>query len=118
MREVQCLNSSPDIFIFADKSRNIYETSLNTNNELLHDNITKTYKRGSEDFIDEIDSELKEISNRLGIGDRIERMKKREAFISLKDHKENFENNPKCRLIKPAKSESGKLSKVILDTRK
>ena len=30
-------------------------------------------------------------------------MKKREAFISLKDHKENFENNPKCRLINPAK---------------
>ena len=26
-----------------------------------------------------------------------------------------FENNPKCRLINPAKSESGKLSKVILD---
>jgi hypothetical protein len=42
-------------------------------------------------------------------------MKKREAFISLKDHKENFENNPKCRIINPAKSESGKLSKVILD---
>jgi hypothetical protein len=43
-----------------------------------------------------------------------ELMKKREAFISLKDHKENFENNPKCRLINPTKSESGKLSKVIL----
>jgi hypothetical protein len=42
-------------------------------------------------------------------------MKKREAFISLKDHKENFENNQKCRLINPAKSESGKLSKFILD---
>ena len=42
-------------------------------------------------------------------------MKKHEAFISLKDHKENFENNPKCRLINPAKSESGKLSKIILD---
>ena len=42
-------------------------------------------------------------------------MKKREAFISLKDHKENFENNPKCRLINPANSESGKLSKIILD---
>ena len=54
-------------------------------------------------------------ASRLGNGDRIERMKKREAFIYLKDHKENFENNPKCRLINPAKSESGKLSKVILD---
>ena len=42
-------------------------------------------------------------------------MKKREAFISLKDHKEKFENNPKCRLINPAKSDSGKISKLILD---
>ena len=42
-------------------------------------------------------------------------MKKREAFISLKDHKENFENNPKCRLINPVKSDSGKISKLILD---
>ena len=42
-------------------------------------------------------------------------MKKREAFISLKDHKENFENNPKCRLINPAKSDTGKISKLILD---
>ena len=45
----------------------------------------------------------------------LECMKKREAFISLKDHKENFENNPKCRLINPAKSDSGKISKLILD---
>ena len=42
-------------------------------------------------------------------------MKKREAFISLKDHKDNFENKPTCRLINPAKSESGKLNKTILD---
>jgi hypothetical protein len=109
------INSSPNIFIFADKTRNIYEASLNTYNKLLHDNITKTYKHGSEDTIDEIDSELKDISNNLGIGNKIEKMKKREAFIPLKDHKENFENNPKCRLINPAKSESGKLSKIILD---
>ena len=42
-------------------------------------------------------------------------MKKREAFISLKDHKENFENNLKCRLMNPAKSDPRKISKSILD---
>ncbi len=109
------INSSPNIFVFADKTRNIYETPLDTYNKLMHDNITKTYKHGSEGTISQIDDELKHISNNLGIGDRIEQMKKREAFISLKDHKENFENNPKCRLINPTKSESGKLSKIILD---
>ena len=103
------------MFVFADKTRNIYETSLDTYNKLLHDNITKTYKRGSEGNISEINNELKRIANKLSIDNRIECMKKREAFISLKNHKENFENNPKCRLINPAKSDSGKISKLILD---
>ena len=49
-----------------------------------------TYKHGSEGTVLQIDDELKHISNNLGIGDQIEQMKKREAFISLKDHKENF----------------------------
>ena len=114
-RHLWQINSSPNIFVFADKTRNIYETSLDKYNKLMHDNITKAYKHGSEGTISQIDDELKHISNNLGIGDRIEQMKKREAFISLNDHKENFENNPKCRLINPAKSESGKLSKIILD---
>ena len=68
---------------------------------------------GSEDNISEINNELKRIVEKLSIGNRIECMKKREAFLSLKDCKENFENNPKCRLINPAKSDSGKISKVI-----
>ena len=49
-------------FVFADKTRNIYETSLDTYNKLLQDNITKTYKRGSEDNISEINNELKHIA--------------------------------------------------------
>ena len=81
----------------------------------MHDNITKTNKHGSEDNISEINNELKLIADKLSIGNRIECTKKREAFISFKDHNENFENNPKCRLINPAKSDSGKFSKLILD---
>ena len=37
-----------------------------------------------------------------------------ESFITIKDHKDNFENNTKCRLINPAKSELGKVSKKIV----
>ena len=103
--DLKKINSSDKIFVFADKTRNIYETSLDTYNKLLQDNITKIYKHGSEDNIWEIKNELKHIADKLSIGNRIECMKKREAFISLKDHKENFENNPKCRLINPAKSD-------------
>ena len=37
------------------------------------------------------------------------------CFFTLKDHKDNFANNPQVRLIDPAKNELGKISKVILD---
>ena len=42
-------------------------------------------------------------------------MAKRPAFITLNDHKENFDNNPTCRLINTAKSELNKVSKIFLD---
>ena len=42
-------------------------------------------------------------------------MAKKEAFITLKDHKVNFANALPCRLINPAKPEMGKILKAILD---
>ena len=42
-------------------------------------------------------------------------MTQRKSYITLKDHKENFQSNPKFRLIKPSKTELGKVSKVVLD---
>ena len=58
---------------------------------------------------------LKHVSKKFEIVDKVEKLKKREAFISLKYHKKNFDNSPRCRLINPAKSDSGTLSKTILD---
>ena len=55
------------------------------------------------------------ISSKLGIGNRIDVMAQRNSYITLKDHKENFESNPKFRLINPSKTELGKVSKVVLD---
>ena len=37
------------------------------------------------------------------------------AFIIIKDHKRNFRNNTKCRLINPAKNELGVVSKKHLE---
>ena len=36
-------------------------------------------------------------------------------YKTLKDHKENFNVNPECRLINPAKSELGKVAKTIVE---
>ena len=67
------------------------------------------------DVLEDINFELKNLTSDLSIGDRLETMVPKEAFVTVKDHKDNFEVNPTYRLIKPAKSELGKISKIVLD---
>ena len=114
-RDIQTINASPKLFAFADNSRNIYQLEKQEYEKLLRDNITSKYKLAPVDSVNNINRELKLIASRLGIGNRLETMNKTNAFITLKDHKENFENNPKCRLINPAKSQLGIVSKQILE---
>ena len=45
----------------------------------------------------------------------MEMMAEKKAFTTLKDHKPDFTNKPSCRLINPAKSEVGVISKQILE---
>ena len=62
-----------------------------------------------------INKEAKHIAEGYDIADRVDCFAKSNAFITLKDHKENFQSNPKCRLINPAKSEIGKVSKFFIE---
>ncbi|MCP3930953.1 MAG: hypothetical protein GY705_17855, partial [Bacteroidetes bacterium] len=61
-----------------------------------------------------INKEAKNIADKLELSKRIEVIAHQNAYVTLKDHKHNFENNPKCRLINPAKSNLGKISKIEL----
>ena len=83
--------------------------------KLLRDNITATYQKTEDSTVAKINKEAKAIASKLKLDERIERFPTRKAFITLKDHKPNFVNNPKCRLINPAKSEIGMISKKCLD---
>ena len=49
------------------------------------------------------------------MNERIEQYNQNQSFITLKYDKENFQKNPKCRLINPAKSEIGIVSKHYID---
>ena len=84
------------MYVFADKTKNIYEVPPTEYNKLLTEKVTKSYKLGHEGITDDINEELRNISSNLSIGDRIHVMAETEAFITLKDHKDNFESNPKC----------------------
>ena len=77
-------------------------------------NVTKDYKKSDDKFVDKVNEMDKEIAEKLELDDRLYAFSKRDAYITVKDHKENFRNNTKCRLINPAKSDVGKISKKIL----
>jgi hypothetical protein len=47
--------------------------------------------------------------DRINLADRINTTAQKEAFLTLKYHKPNFDNNPTCRLINPSKSEIGRV---------
>ena len=114
-KDVKNIKNSDKIFLLADKTTNIYEVSADDYKKLLLDNVTKDYRQTTHTAIDNIDSEALTIASKLELEDRIERLADDKAFITIKDHKDNFINNPKCRLINPAKSQIGKISKQILD---
>ena len=109
------IKNSNNLLVPADKTSNFFKMDSNTYNILLQKNITKTYKKVQPNTMNSIELEAKEIAGKLHLEDRVNTTAKREAFITLKDHKPNFANNPTCRLINPAKSEIGKISKQILD---
>ena len=114
--DVEKIKKSPNILVFADKTSNLYEVPPNHYMKLLKENVTKTYKKANDHLYNHINEEAKSIATNLGLDDRVESLAKSEAFITLKDHKENFHSKPTCRLINPSKSEIGKISKSILDT--
>ena len=108
------INKSTDAFVLADKTNNVYTVSADKYRKLLTENITSNYKKDCDDNETKINIEAKNICENLDISDRVQRIPPKQAFITIKDHKENFKNNTKCRLINPMKSEIGKISKQKL----
>ena len=114
-KNVKEINNSKDVFLLADKTTNIYKISPEHYNTFLNNNITKDYKKAQKDSVLNTNIEAKHITERLNISDRVEVMSEQPAYLTLKDHKDNFENAPKFRLINPAKTQIGKISKQKLD---
>ena len=83
--------------------------------KLLTENVTKTYKKSSIQKLNNINGIAKQIAQKLTLEDRIEVMQEDEAYITIKDHKDEFPNKITCHLINPSKSSIGRISKPILD---
>ena len=102
------------LIIPADKTHNFYKVDEAKYDELLQKHINKDYKKADDTLADDITKVDKEIASELELDDRIYCTSKKAAFITLKDHKPNFANNPTCRLLNPTKPELGRISKQKL----
>ena len=113
--DVLKINESNEIIVAADKTNNMYKMSYENYDKLLSENITQKYKKEKHQTAASIVNECKSIAKKLHIENRLRPTIEKPAFITIKDHKENFENNMKCRLINPTKTEIGRVSKYILE---
>ena len=84
----------------------MYEINPSNYQDILRDKITKNYKIDHEDSL--------KFAYKLHIEYRLGKFKMKEAYILFKDRKPNFENKLQCRLIKTFKTESGIISKNII----
>ena len=107
--------ASDKIFVPAGKSRHIYKMEKQQNTKLLTVNITKTCQNYNKKKIININFTTKKITEKLSLDDHFQRMEESEAYITVKDNKDEFPNKISCRLINLSKSNLGTLSKFILD---
>ena len=114
-KDLNEIGNSNMVVVPADKSNNFYKINIQDYDKTLRNNITKDYKKASKDLRLKIDEETAVIATDLKLADRMENYQLRKPFILLKDHKEGFTQDPKCRLINPAKTDLGKISKQILE---
>ena len=113
--DMKSIKKDPKLLISAGKTNNLYRLTADEYNKLLTENISKSYKKSDKSSLNSINTEAKTIAKDLKLEDRIEKQSQHQSFITLKDHKYNFQNNSKCRLINLVKSEIGIISKHYIE---
>ena len=114
-KDTRKIKSSPNVFVFADKTNNIDEMSKDHHQKPLPDDVTKTYQNAPPKLETSINLEAKSISTKLKINDRVQRIAMTPAFVTLKYHKYNFSSGPMCCLINPSQNELGKVSNQLVE---
>ena len=80
---------------------------------MMHENVTKTYKKCNKNKYFSINFKAKQIASKLKIDDRVQKLDENEVYVTIKDHKEGFPDKISWRLINPAKRDIGKINKQL-----
>ena len=113
-KDAEKVRSENKMYVSADKTTNFYKLDKDTYNDLLKKNVTSDYKKTDMHTVDKSNQKQKEMVIKLDLEDRVFATAQKDAYITVKDHKDDYQNNTKCRLINPTKPELGKISKMKL----
>ena len=108
------IKGTKGLIVAADKTTNRYLVPVEQYKGLVKKEVEKTYRKVGLEALEEVRVEQAKLAKGLGIDDRIFGTAKREAFITLKDHKEEFRRKPTVRLINPAKNKIGKVAMKLI----
>ena len=81
----QQLKNDAKLLIPTDKTNNSYRVTTDEYNELLTENISKSYKKTDKPPLNGINTEANNIAKDLKLGERIEQHSQHQSFITLKD---------------------------------
>ena len=113
--KLKTIHDSKDVLVKADKSKNIYQIPVAEYRKVLQENITADYKKSTNEKVLTVNKEASKITSNLKISDRVDNYIQSDAFLTIKDHKQAFPSRVECRLLNPAKSNIGIISKQILE---
>ena len=78
-------------------------------------NVTKICQKVPSKVETSFNLKAKSMSIKLKISDRVKRIARTPAFVTFKDHKDNFCSNPMICLRNPSKTELGKVSEQLVE---
>ena len=110
-KDIKSLRNSNKTVTFADKTTNFCLLRKEEHKKLLQNAVTSQYKKVAWKIKDKINKEEKQILNDKDVVKRLHINGDSNSFITMKDHKENFESKPSVRLINTAKNQTGCLAK-------
>ena len=90
--DIKVIKKSKKIFVFTDKTSNIYQIEKDEYNKLTTDGITSAYKKVSDKISNKVNADGKKIIENKAVVNRMLVNGSNSCFISLKDHKPNFLN--------------------------
>ena len=88
--DIKLIKEKKEVIVKADKTDNHYLIPVDDYKKMMVDNITKDYRKESIEVVNSINREAAKLAKDLELDDRIEAMGLKRAFLTIKDHKDDW----------------------------